>query len=60
MVRANPMHRLGEIQDVAEAVVYLAAPSGRFVTGEILTVDGGHQIHGDLWQAGLPDGWASR
>ncbi len=54
---AHPLRTLGEIQDVAEAVVYLAAPSGRFVTGEVLVLDGGLQLHGELWQAGRPEGW---
>lgn len=57
MEDAHPLRTLGEIQDVAEAVVYLAAPSGSFVTGAVLTVDGGHQLHGELWQAGRPEGW---
>lgn len=57
MEEAHPLRRLGAIQDVAEAVVYLAAPSGGFVTGEVLVVDGGHQLHGELWQAGRPEGW---
>jgi hypothetical protein len=29
---ANPMRRLGDVHDVAEACVYLSAPSGRFIT----------------------------
>lgn len=57
MAQAHPLRMLGDVQDVAEAVVYLSAPSGRFITGEIVAVDGGHQIHGDLWQAGRPEGW---
>ena len=54
LAKSNPMHRLGDVQDVAEACVYLSAPSGKFVTGEILVVDGGHQLRGDLWMAGRP------
>ena len=57
MAANHPLRMLGDAQDVAEAVVYLAAPSGRFITGETVTLDGGHQIHGDLWQAGRPEGW---
>lgn len=52
---ANPMRRIGDAQDVAEAVCYLAAPSGKFITGEVLTVDGGQQLWGDLWATGRPD-----
>jgi len=52
---SNPMRRAGDEWDVAEAVVYLAAPSGKFVTGEILNVDGGQQMWGDPWPTGRPD-----
>jgi citronellol/citronellal dehydrogenase len=51
---ANPMRRAGDVQDIAEAVAYLAAPSGKFVTGETLTVDGGQQLWGDPWPLGRP------
>jgi len=53
--RSNLMQRFGSSQDVADAVTYLAAPSGRFVTGEVLTVDGGNQIWGDQWTIPRPD-----
>ena len=52
---ANPMKRRGDAWDVAEAVVYLSAPSGKFITGEILTVDGGQNQWGVNWPAGIPD-----
>lgn len=51
---SNPMRHAGDEWDVAEAVVYLAAPSGKFVTGEVLTVDGGQQMWGDPWPTGRP------
>ena len=57
LARQNPLRRLGDVQDVAEAVAYLCAPSGKFVTGEVLVVDGGHQLWGELWMAGRPAGW---
>jgi NAD(P)-dependent dehydrogenase (short-subunit alcohol dehydrogenase family) len=31
----------GQAEDCAEAAVYLCAPESRFVTGAVLTVDGG-------------------
>jgi citronellol/citronellal dehydrogenase len=52
---ANPMKRRGDAWDVAEAVVYLSAPSGKFITGEVLTVDGGQNQWGVNWPAGIPD-----
>jgi citronellol/citronellal dehydrogenase len=35
--------------------VYLGGPSGSFITGEVLTLDGGGQLWGDLWMQGKPD-----
>jgi citronellol/citronellal dehydrogenase len=52
---ANPLRRVGDAWDVAEACVYLSAPSGKFITGEVLTVDGGQQLWGDPWPTGRPD-----
>ncbi|MGB3502683.1 MAG: SDR family oxidoreductase [Mesorhizobium sp.] len=53
--RTNPMMRAGTAWDIAEAVVYLGGPTGRFVTGELLTVDGGGQLWGETWTTGKPD-----
>jgi citronellol/citronellal dehydrogenase len=53
--RSNPMMRAGSPWDIAEASVFLAAPSGKFVTGETLTVDGGGQLWGETWTTGRPD-----
>lgn len=36
-----PMRKVGTINDVAAAVIYLAAPSGAMVNGTVLLVDGG-------------------
>jgi citronellol/citronellal dehydrogenase len=52
--QSNPMRRSGDAQDIAEACVYLAAPSAKFITGEVLTVDGGQQLWGDPWPTGRP------
>ena len=52
--RSNPMMRAGSPWDIAEASVYLTGPSGKFVTGEMLTVDGGGQLWGETWTTGKP------
>ena len=53
--RANPMMKLGDAQDVADACCYLAGPSGKFITGEVIALDGGFQMWGEQWTAGRPD-----
>jgi 3-oxoacyl-[acyl-carrier protein] reductase len=36
-----PLGRLGDPQDVADAVLFLASDAASFITGHILTIDGG-------------------
>ena len=36
-----PLGRLGTVEDVAAAAVYLASPAADFVTGIVFPVDGG-------------------
>jgi 7-alpha-hydroxysteroid dehydrogenase len=37
----TPMHRVGQVEDIAAAVVYLASDASSWVTGKIFEVDGG-------------------
>ena len=53
--QANPMRHPGDAQDIAEGCVYLSASSAKFITGEVLTIDGGQQLWGDPWSAGRPE-----
>lgn len=40
----TPMRRIGQPDDIAAAVLYLASPASSYVTGQILAVDGGLQV----------------
>ncbi|WP_293907431.1 SDR family oxidoreductase, partial [Phenylobacterium sp.] len=37
----NPMKRIGQPDEIAHAILYVASAEASFVTGHILTVDGG-------------------
>jgi NAD(P)-dependent dehydrogenase (short-subunit alcohol dehydrogenase family) len=41
VLRATPLHRWGQVEDVATACVFLASPAAAFITGHVLFVDGG-------------------
>lgn len=41
LAAAHPVGRIGKPEEVAQAILYLAGDGARFVTGTILTVDGG-------------------
>ena len=39
-----PLGRAGQVQDIANAVAFLASPESDYITGQILSVDGGMAI----------------
>jgi 3-oxoacyl-[acyl-carrier protein] reductase len=41
ILKKIPLGNLGQVEDIAAAALYLAAASGRYVTGQVLCVDGG-------------------
>ncbi|MEQ1571222.1 MAG: SDR family oxidoreductase [Myxococcota bacterium] len=51
-----PMKRLATCEEVAWAVAWLAGPAGAYVTGQVITVDGGKELWGDWWPIPDPPG----
>jgi 3-oxoacyl-[acyl-carrier protein] reductase len=41
LLKQIPLGGFGRADDIAEAALYLAGPGGRYVTGQVLVVDGG-------------------
>jgi len=39
-----PQHRLGSVEDIGHAVLYLASREAGFVTGQTLVLDGGQTL----------------
>jgi NAD(P)-dependent dehydrogenase (short-subunit alcohol dehydrogenase family) len=46
-VKSYPLRRIGEPDEVAGPAIFLASKAGAFVTGHVLTVDGGVTIGGE-------------
>ena len=41
LLKRIPLGSFGQADDIASAALYLASPGARYVTGQVLTVDGG-------------------
>jgi 3-oxoacyl-[acyl-carrier protein] reductase len=50
-----PMGRVGEPDDIADVIVFLASEAARYITGQVLVVDGGllvgryYSVHHNDW-----------
>jgi 3-oxoacyl-[acyl-carrier protein] reductase len=41
LLKRIPLNSLGRAEDIAQAALFLAGPGARYITGQVLTVDGG-------------------
>jgi NAD(P)-dependent dehydrogenase (short-subunit alcohol dehydrogenase family) len=46
LAAANPTRRLGRPEDIAEVVAFLCSDAAAYINGQVIHVDGGHQIAG--------------
>ncbi len=44
----TPLRRMGDPDDIAGVAVFLAAPAGKYITGQYISADGGATIFGTL------------
>jgi meso-butanediol dehydrogenase/(S,S)-butanediol dehydrogenase/diacetyl reductase len=54
-IARTPLRRIAQPEEIAEAVLYLASDRSRFVTGQVLTVDGGWTKLGWIPWSGDPE-----
>ena len=55
-VRDIPAHRLGERAEMAEICAFLCSPAARYITGAVITADGGQSLANwtDVWDMEQP------
>jgi NAD(P)-dependent dehydrogenase (short-subunit alcohol dehydrogenase family) len=41
---SNPMHRMGEPEDIAAMIIFLASDDAKYITGQEYSVDGGTRM----------------
>ena len=44
LVQVIPLGRIGQPEDIADAIVFLASQQARWLTGQVIKVSGGHEI----------------
>jgi NAD(P)-dependent dehydrogenase (short-subunit alcohol dehydrogenase family) len=48
IISTTPLQRIGTMADIGGTVIYLASRAGSWVTGTVLTLDGGSVLKANL------------
>ncbi len=54
--KATPVKRVGAPEEIARTILFLASDRNDFISGQVLGVDGGMPLWGDIWQIPEPSG----
>lgn len=46
VISRTPLRRIGEPKEVASAVVFFCLPAASYITGQVISVDGGMTVNG--------------
>ena len=44
LIREIPLRRIGQPEDIADVILFLASDQARWITGQVITVHGGHRM----------------
>jgi citronellol/citronellal dehydrogenase len=53
-MHCNPQRTVGDAGEIAEACIYAGGPSSAYMTGNVITIDGGTRHWGEIWTNGTP------
>ncbi|XP_066135523.1 peroxisomal trans-2-enoyl-CoA reductase [Saccopteryx bilineata] len=56
-IQAIPAKRLGVPEEVSSLVCFLLSPAASFITGQLVSVDGGQSLYGQVYEIPDHDNW---